>query len=88
MIERFFFDGIDGKTGGCAVAERIEYSTDVFPNITETGLALAETTEARAKCAEYLPIRLRMPPEGFFHEENIPLLRRRSKGDRKSEPRS
>jgi hypothetical protein len=80
MIERLFFDGIDGETGGCAIAERIENSADVFPNITETSLAVADTTEARAKGAEYLPIGLRMPPEGFFHKENIPLLRRRGKG--------
>ena len=51
MIQRLFFDGIDSKTGGCAVAERIEFASDILADVAETGLAVAQTTEARTQSA-------------------------------------
>src|SRR4029077_16231786 len=47
MIQGLFFDGIDSEAGGSAVAERIEFTPDVLTDVTEAGLAIAQTTETR-----------------------------------------
>src|SRR4029434_6981760 len=75
MIQRFFFDGIDGEAGGCAVAERIEFAVDVLADVAEAALALAQATETRTEGAEDLPIVFCLAPESFFHRQTIPLFR-------------
>src|SRR5258705_9440321 len=80
VIERFLFDGIDGEARRRSIAERVQLATDVLANIAKAGLALANATITRAKGAEDLFVGLRMPPEGFLHRENIPLLTKRRKG--------
>src|SRR4029434_5163946 len=74
MIERFFFDGIDGKAGRSSVAERVELAADVLANVAKAGLAFSYPAKARAKRAEYLAVGFGMPPQGFLHRQNIPLL--------------
>src|SRR4029434_644022 len=69
MIQRFFFDGIDGEAGGCAVAERIEFAVNVLTDVAEAGLALAQATETRTEGAEDLPIVFCLPPESLFHTQ-------------------
>ena len=51
MIQRLFFDGIDGEAGRCAVAERIESATDVLTDVAETSLTVPQATEARTQGA-------------------------------------
>src|SRR5262245_23952593 len=75
MIQRLFFDGIDGEAGGCAVAERIEFAADVLADVTETGLVFAQATETRTEGAEYPSIVFCLPPESLFHRQTIPLFR-------------
>jgi hypothetical protein len=70
MIQRFLFDGIDGKSGGCAVAQGIELAADVLADVAKAGLAVAQTTEARAQGAEDPAIFLSLPPKGLFHMKN------------------
>src|SRR6266545_1510599 len=74
MIQRFFLDRVDGEAGRCAITKRIELAADVLPNVTEAGLALAHAAITRAERAENLSVGFGMPPEGFFHTENIPSL--------------
>jgi hypothetical protein len=42
-------------------------------------LILAHPTITRAERAEYFSVSFGVPPQGFFHGENIPLLRPRRK---------
>src|SRR5882672_5277764 len=75
MIQGLFFDGIDSKAGGCAVAERIEFTADVLADVTKTSLAVPQAAETRTKGAQNLAIVFRPPPESLFHGQTIPLFR-------------
>ena len=44
-------------------------------SVEEAGLTLAHAAITRAERAENLSVSFSMPPQGFFHTENIPLLR-------------
>src|SRR6516164_5576276 len=74
MVQRFFFNGIDSETGRCAVAERIKFTADVLTNVTEAGLAIAQTAETRTQRAENLSIAFCLPPQGLFHRQTIVLF--------------
>src|SRR3972149_10883197 len=82
MVQRLFFDGIDGKAGGCSIAKGIEFAADVFSDIAEAGLAFAHSTEARAQRAKDASVVFFLPPQRFFHGKTIPLLYLRRKGRR------
>jgi hypothetical protein len=81
VIERFLFDGIDGEARRRSITERVQLAADVLTNVAKTSLALADAAKARTKRAECLAVALRMPPERFLHEGNIPLLTRHGKGE-------
>ena len=75
MVQRLFLDRIDGEAGRCAITKGIKFAADVLPNVTEAGLTLAHAAITRAERAENLSVSFSMPPQGFFHTGNIPLLR-------------
>jgi len=74
MIERFLFNGIDGKAGRCSVAKGIKLAAEVFTDIAETGLTFGHTAKTRTERAKYSAVIFAAPPEGFFHKKNIALL--------------
>ena len=80
VIERLFFDRIDGKSGRGSIAERKEFTADVLTNVAKARLAIPNSAKARAKRTKYLAVSFGMPPKGFSHEQNIPLLLTRRKG--------
>lgn len=80
VIERLFFDGIDGKSGRGSIAERKEFTADVLTNVAKARLAIPNSAKAGAKRAKYLAVSFGMPPKGFSHEQNIALLLTRRKG--------
>ena len=49
MIQRFFFDGIDGTGYDLAISRRIEDSTTVAADVAETGFPLSDNALMRAK---------------------------------------
>jgi hypothetical protein len=79
MIQRLLFDGIDCEAGRSAITEGVKFTAYVLPNVTKAGLILAHPTITRAERAEYFSVSFGVPPQGFFHGENIPLLRPRRK---------
>ena len=51
MVERFFFNRVDTKTGGAAVGSQDYLVADVLPNKTGATLAFMQFAVARAKIA-------------------------------------
>jgi len=83
MVERLFFDRIDCKPRGRAVAERIKLAADVPTDVAKTGLSIADPAKARTQRTKDLSVGFGLPPKGFSHEKNIPLLPSRSKSLRR-----
>ena len=63
MVERFFFDGVDLKSGGRSVAESVELAVLVGTNVAETGLAVADMAVARAKVTVDSIVGFGFPPK-------------------------
>src|SRR5262245_50352174 len=80
MVERSFFDRIDGEARLSAVAERIEPAADILADIAKPGLTIGHAAITRAKGAEQSAIVFPVPPARFVHAKNIPLFNQRRKG--------
>lgn len=79
MVEGLFFDRIDRKSCGRPVAERIKLPVDVPPYVAKPGLSIADPAKARTQRTKDSAVGFGLPPNGLFHEKNIPRLALRSK---------
>ena len=64
MIQRFFFDGIDGETGRVAIAGADQAAVNVLADITEAGLTRTDFAVARAEGAQDFAGIGGLPPAG------------------------
>jgi len=65
MAERLFLDGVHLERGGGGVTEAEEFAVFIDADETETGLAGADVTMARAEIAVDTVVGFGSPPEGF-----------------------
>lgn len=49
MIEGFFFNRVDAKTGGTAITDQLDLIIEALAHIAQTALTLAQLAMARAQ---------------------------------------
>jgi hypothetical protein len=66
MVQRLFFDRVNGKAAGATIAGHDDLTVQILPDKTQAALVCVHLAKSGAKIALYATVLQSMPIKGFY----------------------